>query len=284
VYLFAMTLGQVITFVMGGAIASRYGWRAAALATATPSMIAAFVMILTLPEPARKAAGPDKTSQSVPSFRETLAFLGTQRAAMYLIAISAVTVMTTTTTIIWLTSFYIRIFHMPLGRVGAAVGVGAVFLGSLGTLFGGMVTDRLAKRDERWKIGVTAVAILLATFFVVAMALTPSLTVALALMVCWSVLVRVQLGPVWGLFPSLVPPRMRGRMGSILLAVTVLIGYGVGPFLAGFLSERLAPRFGVESIRYSLVMINLFNIVAVYWCIRTTTCLRAGLSRIENAP
>jgi hypothetical protein len=40
----------------------------------------------------------------------------------------------------------------------------------------------------------------------------------------------------------------------VLLLILNLIGMGVGPQFVGILSDLLAPRFGVESIRWALLV------------------------------
>jgi len=42
-----------------------------------------------------------------------------------------------------------------------------------------------------------------------------------------------------------------------LLALAVLIGLGIGPWLVGALSDMLEPRYATESLRYALLIIVL---------------------------
>jgi len=50
-----------------------------------------------------------------------------------------------------------------------------------------------------------------------------------------------------------VPPHMRAQAAAVLLLILNLIGMGLGPQLVGLFSDLLAPRFGNESIRWSLL-------------------------------
>jgi hypothetical protein len=50
---------------------------------------------------------------------------------------------------------------------------------------------------------------------------------------------------------------MRSVASALLLFVINLIGLGFGPQIAGILSDVLAASFGTESLRYSLLIINV---------------------------
>jgi hypothetical protein len=47
---------------------------------------------------------------------------------------------------------------------------------------------------------------------------------------------------------------MRAQAAAVLLLILNLIGMGLGPQFVGVLSDWLAPRVGVESIRWSLLV------------------------------
>ena len=54
--------------------------------------------------------------------------------------------------------------------------------------------------------------------------------------------------------------RMRAVATLILLLVHTLIGQGLGPYLAGGISDYLTPEYGQESLRYTLMAIGLVNL------------------------
>jgi MFS family permease len=62
------------------------------------------------------------------------------------------------------------------------------------------------------------------------------------------------LAPVLAQTQSLVPLRMRGVASAIMLLILNLIGLGLGPLVVGALSDNLAPHFGDDSLRYSLML------------------------------
>ena len=64
---------------------------------------------------------------------------------------------------------------------------------------------------------------------------------------------------------------------SLLLLVQTLIGQGIGPWLAGYISDWLAPSMGRASLRYALVIVGLVNIWAALHYLMGARTLRQDL-------
>jgi MFS family permease len=54
---------------------------------------------------------------------------------------------------------------------------------------------------------------------------------------------------------SIAKPQMRALASALTTGSYNLVGMGLGPLLVGFLSDRLAPSYGVDSIRYALLVV-----------------------------
>ena len=59
---------------------------------------------------------------------------------------------------------------------------------------------------------------------------------------------------------SLAKPQMRATASALLLLVMNLIGLGFGPSAVGIMNDALAPRFGDEAVRYSLLLIGVTSL------------------------
>lgn len=96
---------------------------------------------------------------------------------------------------------------------------------------------------------------------------------AIVLAVPGAILGPMYLGPTFAMTQTLVPPAMRSTASAILLFVLNLIGLGLGPVFAGFLSDTLKPEYGEESIRYSLLILavagNIWSALHYYAASRT---------------
>jgi MFS family permease len=62
-------------------------------------------------------------------------------------------------------------------------------------------------------------------------------------------------GPFFATIQTLVPQRMRAMSIAIIYLAGNLIGAGLGPLLAGILSDALQPLFGEQSLRYALLVL-----------------------------
>ena len=77
-----------------------------------------------------------------------------------------------------------------------------------------------------------------------------------------SALGLVWLGPVITSIQHLVPPAMRATASASFLFVNNLLGIGFGIFFFGKMSDLLGPRFGAESLRYSILIGLVFYVLA----------------------
>ena len=60
---------------------------------------------------------------------------------------------------------------------------------------------------------------------------------------------------------------MRTVASALLLFVINLIGMGIGPLLAGLISDALTPTYGKDALAYSLLILTFLNLWAAahYW-------------------
>ena len=78
------------------------------------------------------------------------------------------------------------------------------------------------------------------------------------------------------------PVRMRAVSSVIMGLVTTLVGIGIGPFLIGVLNDALEPRYGAESIRYSLSCITLGWLVAAVTATLAARSVRSDYARLQQ--
>ena len=92
------------------------------------------------------------------------------------------------------------------------------------------------------------------------------------------------LAPVFSLTQGLVGLRMRAVAASIMLFVLNLIGMGLGPWSVGVVSDLLHAytSLGADSLRWSLVISQVFAFIAVYCCMRGAHTLPGDLARSQE--
>jgi MFS family permease len=166
--------------------------------------------------------------------------------------------------------------------VGTYLSLVIGIFGGAGTFLGGYLADRLAPRDQRWYMWLPMWATGVATPFYLGIYLADSYATAFLFMIVPTLLTSFYLGPVFSMTQGLVPPMMRATAAAVLLFVINIIGLGLGPQAAGILSDALRPRFGVESLRYALLIVSLFTLLGAALYYFASRTLREDLQRVRD--
>jgi MFS family permease len=137
----------------------------------------------------------------------------------------------------WAAPYAERTFGLSKIELGQVIGVPAAVGGFLGVILGGWLADRLQRRWVSGRLWVVAIALLAP----VPLMLVGYTTDSAATFVVCSFLLQVVTSSALGASASaslaLVLPRMRGTATAVFLLGAALIGLGLGPFFAGFVSE-----------------------------------------------
>jgi MFS family permease len=249
------SVGIVISLVAGGWIAQNWGWRYAFLAMGIPGVFLAVLIQLTLREPPRgRFDSPVRSSEPV-SLRETFEFLSRVPAFLHISLAGSLYSLAGYGAAIWNPTFLERVHGMNMAEAGLELSLRSAIFAIPGVMAGGFLGDWLGKRDVRWYMWMPALGGLAHFPFVLAFLLWPDAQTGL-----WFLIPSALLGGLWAapghtMVQSLARPQMRATASALMLLMFNLIGFGVGPWVVGLLNDVLAPRFGTESVRYSLLII-----------------------------
>ncbi len=263
IYNIGIPVGVMLGYLAGGWMVEFFNWRAAFFVVGIPGVLLALVMRLTVKEPRRgmsEAAGADTASYSL---GEVVRYLASLRSFMLLAVASGIASLSAYGFGAWVPPFLGRVHGMGSGEIGTWMGILTGVGGAAGMVVTGLVADRLARRDARWYAWLGALTIAVYFPFLIAFLLLDRPVPALLSYFVVVALAAVYLGPAIAMTHALVTVRMRALASSVLLFVLNLIGMGLGPQMVGYLSDELAPRYGVESIRYSLLWVGMSKLVAL---------------------
>ena len=261
IYSLGIPIGSGIGYLAGGWLAEWFDWRTAFVVVGLPGVLLAGVVQWTLREPVRGAYDPPAPETARKTFREVLDFLLARRSFRHMALGAALHAFYGYGAGAFNPAFFVRSHGLSIGEIGTWLAAIGFTGGVLGTYLGGYLSDRIADRDVRWYMWLPAVSTALYIPFVFLLYLWPSPYGALALALPGSLLGSMYLGPTFAMTQTLVRPEMRAVASAILLFIINLIGLGFGPQGVGFLSDLLAPSFGVESLRYALLAV-----VVVFAC------------------
>ncbi len=256
IYALGIPIGSAIGYLAGGWLDEWFDWRTAFLVVGLPGVALALVVRLTLREPPRGHADPDGTDvDSRQTTGEVLGFILSLRSFVHMSIGAALHSLYGYGAGAFIPAFLRRVHEIPSGEVGTWLFAVGLTTGVAGTFLGGYLSDWIGKRDPRWYVWVPALATVVYIPFAFLFYLWPDGRQAFAFFVPAALLGSMYLGPSFALAQGLVKPRMRALASAILLFILNLIGLGLGPQLVGFLSDLLAPRYGVDSVRYALLYV-----------------------------
>jgi predicted MFS family arabinose efflux permease len=279
IFSLGVPIGVMLGLFLGGWVNEWFGWRVAFMIVGLPGVLLAVVVWFTVREP-RSAPGAARAPQ-IP-LGAVFAHLWSQRSFRFLALASAVHAFVGYGVAQWYPVFFIRSHGLSTGEVGTYLSLVIGIFGGAGTFLGGYLADRLAPRDQRWYMWLPMWATGVATPFYLGIYLADSYATAFLFMIVPTLLTSFYLGPVFSMTQGLVPPMMRATAAAVLLFVINIIGLGLGPQAAGILSDALRPRFGVESLRYALLIVSLFTLLGAALYYFASRTLREDLQRVRD--
>jgi MFS family permease len=285
IYALAVPIGTSVGSALGGWGNQHLGWRMTFVMVGLPGILLALLVRFTVVEPPRghaDAGGAVVAKEKAPPLLEVFRFL-TQRASFRHQCLA-----TALHSVVWYAggafnnAFLQRSHHLTVAQAGYWISIFAA-VGAVGTFLGGFASDRFSRwsDDRRWYLWVPGIATLLCVPFQFGAYLSPSLSTALPSFAGMMFMAAVFFGPSFAVTQGLATPGMRSVATSLLLFVQTLIGQGIGPATAGFISDRLVPSAGTQSLGYALVIVGMVNIWAAVHYVLGARTLRQDWQQTE---
>ena len=282
IFFVGVPLGMASGFIVGAIVAGQLGWRTAFYVAAAPGVLLTILLLLLVKEPKRGASdGLQESKDNAPPLSDTFAFMRSQKSLVYLMAASVLVTASSSAMMSWIGSLLVRVHGLSLENVGMLTGLCMGGFGAIGTLVFGWVADRQGAKDMRNQPRMMAIAAAVIAISGTAVSLLPTVLGAAISLALFASMVAGLNGPTYALTQSLVRVRMRGTSMSTLVVLLNLIGVGVGPALAGILSDQFAAAFGAESVRWAMVCVLMMNIPAVVLFVRCAHTIQDDLQRAQ---
>ena len=254
IYSTGINIGILFGFLLGGWINEFYGWRTAFLVVGLPGIALAIFLKLAVAEPNRGMAEEKVDDGSAPKLKETLKYLWLRKSFRHLSIACGIHAFVSYGAGNFLPSLFLRLHDIETGELGTWLALSSV-AGGVGTFMGGYLSDKLGKQDPRWYQWVPAITTLIYLPFTLFIYLTDQTYLALMTTFITGMLFNAYLAPNLAITHSLVGLRMRAMSSAILFFILNFIGLGFGPMVIGFVSDMINPTYGIESIRYALLIV-----------------------------
>jgi len=256
VFTLGISLGIMIAYLGGGWMVQNFGWRQAFFVVGVPGVLLAVLFRLTVDEPPRGMSEGRTDAGERYSALAVTRFLLARRSFVHLSLGAGLASFNAYAVLSFFPSFLVRSHAMNLQEIGVFLGLIIGISTGIGFVGGGWIADRVGKTSRRYSLWIMSAAMLLGWIFVFPLYLLTDPMTVLALFFVPSLLNNLYLGTTFAQTQGLVPLRMRSVASALLLFVINLIGLGLGPLVAGWLSDMLVPTAGNESLRYGLLIVG----------------------------
>jgi len=268
-------LGLLLGLLLGAWLGQWYGWRVA-LWTAGALGLALAVLASAVLEESGSRRRVEPTGVGAAGLAEGCRFIWSCRALRHLFIGGPLLTFVAYGLVTWLPSFLIRSHGYTIGQAGTAVAITMGILGGTGTVFGAMLTNRMARRDDRWKAWAPALGAMPMLAFTMAGILGQEPAVMLVCLAIAGIGIVWFLPATFALLQDLVDSRMRALAAALLLFTANVLGLGLGPQLIGLLSGALAPRLGHDALRYALLLVVPIGLWGAYHYLRAALAMPAA--------
>lgn len=241
----AVPMGSALGYLVGGAVAAEYGWRAAFFVAGAPGLVLAIVAWF-LPEPQRGATDPEPPTPSLP-LRDAVRRVW--RSPAWRTNTAGTTMMTFAMggLAFWMPAFLMRQFDLQVADANFKFGLVTVVAGLIGTLLGGYLGDRAFAKGQGGYFRVSGYGLLLGAPFAAFLPYLPSATLVFVFVFGAELLLFLNTGPLNAALVACVPASLRARAVAINVFFIHALGDAISPWLIGELSEAASLRLAVAT-------------------------------------
>jgi predicted MFS family arabinose efflux permease len=246
------TVGIFCALTLGGSGIAAFGWRTTfAIAGGFGLAFAALFRLVVVEPPRGWSEGRTHEDGARPGLGDALATIARLRTFRHMTLGAILASMALFASAQWGVAFLERAHGLSNQAAGVAAGVVGL-LATLGAVAGGMLADRMWTRNARGVLLLPAACCAAAFPLSIGAYLSPALAPAVAMLAAASVLALVHAPPAGAVTQALAPLRTRGMISALLNSLLTLFGLGVGPLLAGLVSDGLSHSPGGGGLRTAL--------------------------------
>jgi predicted MFS family arabinose efflux permease len=255
VFMMCSPVGYAIGLVLGGFIAQHYGWRAAFIAVGVFGILIAPLAWCVLQEPRHLPQFRARHDDQEPMLA-TVRTLLAKPAYRYILMAIVIHFLMGYGVLVFVVSLMIRLYGLNVAQAGATFGVISALGAIVGNLVGGMMADQFAKRDFALVPRMAGWTMIVAVFlFDIALAAPTIVVLAPLLFVAMAVLNAI-LPPMFSALHLVCGSKRRAMAVAVAFFLANLLGVGLGPVIAGALSDFLSSIHGpAEGLRYALMIV-----------------------------
>lgn len=261
IYFMAVPVATLISFLAGSAVASAFGWRATFLMAGAPGLLLAPLVLWFLKNPARGSHDglpPTDGVRVKGSLASGARELFGNPVLMFVFAGLTLNTVTSAAFQAWTVSLLMREHGLTIKAAGALVAFCAGGGGIVGALINGPLADAFGRGRSHRLALYAAGALALGMFSILLAVRSTAMLPVVAGIAGYSLFSPGALGPAFSIVLNTTTPGNRGLMIATQQMCVTLVGTGVGPWVAGMISDAYG---GPRSI--SLTLTTMAPVIAV---------------------
>jgi MFS family permease len=248
--------------MLGGLIASRWGWEAAFGVVGFPGLVLALLYLMVRDyRTVELTPALDKATRSMSdAVNHIIKILVHSRTILWVCIGGAAQLIVVSAVWSWLPSFLNRAYGLDPAEAGVKAAL-VVLAGAIGSVAWGAVVDRFGTSRSRAKFSalsslcIASLVILTLAFGTRLLGLSLSPGPQVALIALGGFMMTCTVGPTAAIVIDVIHPGVRAAGLSILALFQNLFGLALGPFIAGLFSDV----WGLET---ALTAVPLFSAIA----------------------
>jgi len=238
----AIPVGALIGAVTGGWIIDNWSWREAFVYLGWPGVIVAAIFALLVKETPR-GTFDERQTDAAPPLLAVMRRLVRDPVSRHLVLGYTGVLLVTLAAGTFFAPFLARKFAINYTTIGLVISLTTLGGGIVGNLLGGVLADRLSRRDRRWVAWVPAIGLSISVPFYFASYLQPTVFLTAAVMLFPAIIAMVFMAPTLSALHARTDPRSRSTMIALVGLFASLFGGGLGPFLGGTVIDLLSEYF-----------------------------------------
>jgi MFS family permease len=273
----SMLTGAVLGLMAGGYVAQYYGWRATMIVSGLPGLVLAAIAWFALREPRTLPGYPVAHAEDEGLMEALRALI---RKPTFVNATLAFTVFNALANgpLTFDAAYVIRDLHVGIADSGFIAGLIDLVTVVAGSMIGGVLADRLSKRNITWLCKLPGYGMIVIFPFYAASHLVPTLMEYTILSAIGGTIMFGVLTAIIASILAVVGAKRRATGYAIMLMVSNLVGVTLGPVVTGLLSDRIGHWYGPEQgLRWAIVITLLAFYPTGWFMLRAARTIVADL-------
>jgi predicted MFS family arabinose efflux permease len=240
-YALGITIGGVLANLFGGPIAEAFSWREAFLILGIPGVIVGVIVYFTIKEPPRGFSDPLGTPVlEKRGIGETLSLLASKKSFWLNVIAATMTAFVGYAVSNFQAPFFQRVHGMSVADVAINVSVPLGLAATAGAFFAGFLTERISQKYSTSVAWIPGIMLILSLPFYWMGFSASNPAAATMFLLVGAFLHYSYLGAQYTICQGVVDARSRATAIAMMLFIVNLIGYGIGPLAAGYMSDVFA--------------------------------------------